>query len=140
MNELQSVIGFNEEMLDDAGSSAFAGLAGTEAENVTDQLLDDDEVTCWTCGSEVDQEQIESRIETLQERRETMTEEIETVEAEVEELESEDYSAVLDLHKEANQLEYELGKLETDLERVDSNVREIENRIAEQDEIESRLD
>jgi DNA repair exonuclease SbcCD ATPase subunit len=200
VNELQSIIGFNEELSGDADSSAFADLAdaGSDGE-VTEQLLEDDLTTCWTCGTEVEVSQIEAtvdrlrelsqtavgevneldgeieelrsekreyerarrererledrcseleteisrtdaRVETLQERRETLTAEIESVEGEVEALEDESHSAVLELHKEANQFEYELGKLETELERVTENIEEIENRIAEEAEIENRLE
>lgn len=63
VNELQSVMGFNEEMLSDAGS--FADLVPNDEENLTDQLVADDEVVCWTCGSEVAQDQIESTLSQL---------------------------------------------------------------------------
>ena len=198
VNEIQSVIEFNEQMLDDAGAAAFEELSDDETTG-TDQLLNDDEATCWTCGSTVEREQIEAtlarlreqsrtevgevndlearldelsaekreyeqarrerarledrraeveseqaaieeRVEALRERREAITDEIESVQADVEALEADGADVVLDLHEEANQLEYELGQLENDFERIDANIREIESRIADQSEIEDRLE
>ncbi|OYR85451.1 chromosome segregation protein SMC [Halorubrum ezzemoulense] len=75
VSELQSVIGFNEELLEEAESSVFAGLATGGEDEVTDQLLDDDKVTCWTCGSEVDRDQIGATVSRLcQLSQETMSE------------------------------------------------------------------
>lgn len=75
MSELQSVIGFNEELLEEAESGVFAGLATGGEDDLTDQLLDGDKVTCWTCGSEVDRDQIGATVSRLRQlSQETMSE------------------------------------------------------------------
>lgn len=75
VSELQSVIGFNEELLEEAESGVFAGLATGGEDELTDQLLDDDKVTCWTCGSEVDRDQIGATVSRLRQlSQETMSE------------------------------------------------------------------
>ncbi|ELY62495.1 archaea-specific SMC-related protein [Natronococcus jeotgali] len=68
ISQLQRTIQFNEQLLEDPGE-----FLGGEADNndgpVTDQLLSDADsgtVTCWTCGSSVATDQIETTIEQLQ--------------------------------------------------------------------------
>ena len=68
ISQLQRTIQFNEQLLEDPGE-----FLGGEADNndgpVTDQLLSDadsETVTCWTCGSSVATDQIETTIEQLQ--------------------------------------------------------------------------
>ena len=122
VNELQSVIGFNEEMLDDAGSGAFDGLGDDDAEDVTGKLLDADEVTCWTCGSSVEREQIEATLEQLRDRSQTAV-------GRANELERE----IADLETEKN--EYERSQRERD--RLEERLSEIQD---EQGEIEGRIE
>ena len=83
VNELQSVIKFNEKMLDSPGSTAFEGLADAGAGDVTGQLLGDDEVACWTCGSRVGRDQIEATLGQLRERSRTEVEEANELERRV---------------------------------------------------------
>jgi len=62
-SQLQSTIQFNEQLLEEP-DSVPADNDRADEEPVTDQLLDDAEtVTCWTCGSSVAREQIETTIE-----------------------------------------------------------------------------
>ncbi|WP_435096621.1 archaea-specific SMC-related protein [Halorubrum sp. N11] len=122
VNELQSVIGFNEEMLDDAGSGAFDGLGGEDAEDVTGKLLEADDVTCWTCGSSVEREQIEATLEQLRDRSRTAVGRAKQLEREIDELETE-------------KREYERSQRERD--RLEERLSEIER---EQEEIEARTE
>ena len=80
INELQTIIGFNEDMLD-GGSASSAVLDalrdgdertdadGDRASGLTDQLLADSGTVCWTCGSEVERERIETTLDRLREVR-----------------------------------------------------------------------
>ncbi|ELY59270.1 Kinetochore-Ndc80 complex, subunit Spc25 [Natronococcus jeotgali DSM 18795] len=68
ISQLQRTIQFNEQLLEDPGEF-FGGEADNNDGPVTDQLLSDadsETVTCWTCGSSVATDQIESTIEQLQ--------------------------------------------------------------------------
>ncbi|NUE03761.1 chromosome segregation protein SMC [Halorubraceae archaeon YAN] len=68
--QLQSIIQFNEEMLNGTNAEIAAALREDESQSVTDQLLaDTDSVICWTCGSEVETTQIESTIDSLRDLR-----------------------------------------------------------------------
>jgi DNA repair exonuclease SbcCD ATPase subunit len=67
ISQLQRTIQFNEQLLENP--SEFLGTGEHSDDGpVTDQLLSDDSetVTCWTCGSSVGTNQIETTIEQLQ--------------------------------------------------------------------------
>lgn len=66
VSELQHVIGFNEEMLTDPRSPALADL-GDDDRPVTDGLAAGERISCWTCGGEVETEQVERTLERLRE-------------------------------------------------------------------------
>jgi len=64
INELGSVINFNEEMLEEEGLD----IDGTvEGETPIDKLTADTEIACWTCGSEVSTDQIDENPRPAQE-------------------------------------------------------------------------
>jgi predicted nucleic acid-binding Zn-ribbon protein len=73
LTKLQSVIQFNEGMLDGTSRDIAEALRGQEDDAaVTDQLLETSEsVVCWTCGTEVDPERIERTLERLRGLRES---------------------------------------------------------------------
>jgi septal ring factor EnvC (AmiA/AmiB activator) len=72
LTELQSIIQFNEDMLDGDDLGRLDALADdTETDGaVTDQLLADETVTCWTCGTDVETDQIEATLDRLRSLRE----------------------------------------------------------------------
>jgi|AntDeeMetagen681_2_1112603.scaffolds.fasta_scaffold03370_2 chromosome segregation ATPase len=67
IQDLQSVIQFNEEMLNEGGNGVLDEVVedGGADGDVTAQLVENDEVICWTCGSETTSEQIESTLDSL---------------------------------------------------------------------------
>jgi chromosome segregation ATPase len=79
INELQTIIGFNEDMLEESASTAVltalrsaSGEAGVDGDDdrasaLTDQLVADSDTICWTCGSEVEQDRIKATLERLRE-------------------------------------------------------------------------
>jgi len=73
-SQLQSVIQFNEEMLDGTPPAIAEALRDEEStETVTDQLLADSEsVVCWTCGSDIETDDIESTLDRLRFLRQEM--------------------------------------------------------------------
>ncbi|WP_435197309.1 archaea-specific SMC-related protein [Natronomonas sp. EA1] len=76
VNELQSIIGFNEEMLDGDTNAIQAALDEEGADGaVTDQLVGSSEVVCWTCGTEVEKSAIESTVDRLRSLRSDLLEE-----------------------------------------------------------------
>jgi len=85
--EIQSVIRFNQERLEE-GAGTFGSVVDDESaqESVVAELLPDQTVTCWTCGSEVETEQVATTIEKLQELSQELSGRITELEDELEEL------------------------------------------------------
>ena len=120
INEIQTVIGFNEEMLEEEDHELFAAVGKDDSsdEPVTDQLLKGDNVTCWTCGSEVGHEQIESTLERL---RELSSQKFETK------------SELDDRLDELMNEQQELQEVQQSRERIKRRLTELDNEIENQE-------
>ncbi|MFC6954232.1 archaea-specific SMC-related protein [Halorubellus litoreus] len=153
VSELQSVIQFNEDMLSEANDELLGALAGGDTDAgddaVTDQLLasESGSVACWTCGTTVDREQIESTLETLRATREAKMSDISAVEADLEEVQSarreakrkqenreqtrskvDDIDAEIDRHQSAiESLQNERDELQAEIESLQDDVDELES-------------
>ena len=137
VNELQSVIGFNEEMLEDGDTSALETLSGESTEDVTEQLLPSDDVTCWTCGSAVEKQQIESTIDQLREISRDKFEEVNGLDDEIDEL-SEKKKSLQQSQRERDRIERRLSDLEREIERSENTIDTLQTRRKEvTDEIET---
>jgi DNA repair exonuclease SbcCD ATPase subunit len=124
LNELQSVIGFNEEMLSDAESGAFVDTGSNDDnEAISDQLLSDDKVTCWTCGSDVAQDQIEATLSKLRERSREDVSEINELDTKISELQSE--------KREFEQAQRERNRIERRLDSLENEIKQTEQTIAD---------
>jgi peptidoglycan hydrolase CwlO-like protein len=101
INELQTIIGFNEDMLEgESANSAVLDVLrdgegngetdgdGDRAGALTDQLLAGNETVCWTCGSTIEAERIEATLDRLREVRTEYFEERRALRGEIDELES----------------------------------------------------
>jgi chromosome segregation ATPase len=127
INELQGVIGFNEEMIEDGESTLLEGLADEGAREVTEQLLSDESVTCWTCGSDVDREQIESTVDHLRELSRTKLSTVNELDAEISEFQAEkrDYE---DSQRERERIERRLTELDTEIERSEDTIENLQEK------------
>jgi chromosome segregation ATPase len=156
INEIQSIIGFNEEMLE-AGEHEIVEATSdepTSEEAVTDQLLEKTKVSCWTCGREVEREQIEATVERLRTFSSEKFEEISEIESQLDELTTkqeelketqrrrekvkrgiEDLETKLETQKETIQeLEDRRDNLRSEIQTIEENVEELEDNKS-QDEI-----
>jgi chromosome segregation ATPase len=128
VNELQTIIQFNEEMLEGTSreiTDALQADSETDAAVLTDQLVaDTDTVACWTCGSEVAKDEIEATLERLQEYRSETFEERNTIRSEIDELQQQ--KNTLDAHqRERTQLEQRQQQIETELDERETRVEEL---------------
>jgi chromosome segregation ATPase len=137
MSELQNVIGFNEEMLEGENEEVFNALGTDDDEGpLTDQLVSD-EVACWTCGSEVNADQIRSTIERLRGlNREKLAEKNE-LEGEISNLQSK-RRGLEQSQRERDRLDHQLSEIEVEIaDREESIDRLQERRETLIEEIES---
>lgn len=145
IKELQNLIQFNERMSDESGARALETLGpSTETGSVTDQLLDDaGEVVCWTCGSSVPREQIDSTIDRLSELRQTKLDQRADVQAELDELNGRldeirtQQSRRADLERRLSETTEEI---ETREERLDALVEEREKHAETLDSLEAAVE
>jgi len=134
INELQRVVEFNEDMLE--GDTGVAEALHEDERDVTDRLLPDDGTVCWTCGSEVAEDDIESTLGRFRELLSGWVAERSELGAEIDDLESE-----LDERRERRE---ERERLESKRERLADEIEEREAKLeslAEREaELEERVD
>lgn len=139
----QRVIAFNKEMLEGTSADITNALrmdgGSQSAESVTDQLLEGTEIVCWTCGSQVEKENIEETIDRLQSLLKNKHSELGDIESEIEEIKSKKQSIeskqnrVEELSSRRRQVEAEIGNRTDDIE-------DLRQRIEEQSEELDRLE
>ncbi|MFP9191463.1 archaea-specific SMC-related protein [Natrialbaceae archaeon A-CW1-1] len=143
VRQLQDIVQFNEEMLKgthpevrEALANADTDLANTEA--VTDQLLQDDEsVLCWTCGSEVSSEQIETTVDLLRSLHASKLSQQKDLEEKIRDL-REERRQLASTRERRQSIESRLDEISTEivtreerLEELESRQKELESEIAE---------
>jgi DNA repair exonuclease SbcCD ATPase subunit len=140
MNELQSIIQFNEDMLEGTDNEISSVLNGHDDDDdgpITDKLLESDSsVTCWTCGSQVSRAEIENTLDRLrsfrQEKlgdRQSIQDRIEEIQDRIEEIES--------VKQDIESLDERLAEIDVQLEAKRSRTEELESRREElHDEVE----
>ncbi len=128
VNEFQSVIGFNQDMLEDADNGVFDALqTDTENDEVVDELLPDETVTCWTCGSDVEADQIETTVEKLQELSKDTVSDINDIDAELDEL-KEQRRERKDQQRQRERLERRQRELEAEIEDTEARIERLSER------------
>jgi len=136
LSELQNVIRFNEERLEADAPSLEDALDGDDGETVTDELVDGDgEIVCWTCGSEVDRERIESTLEHLQSLHRDELEERNEIEHEIGEL-TERQREIRERERRREHAERRLEEVEEELDGHDDRIAELE---AERERVADRV-
>lgn len=129
LDELQSVVQFNENILDggDTPLDDFGGVASGGP--VTDRLLDES-VVCWTCGTEVNSDQIESTLDRLREFRQDKLSKSNEVERELEDLRSRQEELERQ-QRERTRLERKLEEVETEIDERAERLEDLRERRAE---------
>ncbi|MDS0279815.1 chromosome segregation protein SMC [Halomicroarcula sp. S1AR25-4] len=134
---LQNVIRFNEELL--AGEhTQIAEAIGAKPESVgdiTDQLYRGSKTTCWTCGSRVKRDRIESTVETMRTHREETLSEIDDIEAALDELSAErdDIETAVNRHEDLSET---IAEIDDEIDRRQSTVADLRDR---RDNLSSRV-
>ena len=129
INEVQSVIRFNQDMLDGEDDDLLDALESPENGDgkLTDELLPDETVTCWTCGSDVPHDQIETTVDRLQELSQGKLGEIRDIEDELDEL-TDEVRELEDKQRRREELQRQRSTLETELDRSESAIERLTGR------------
>lgn len=141
LSELQSVISFNEELLEEDGLSvdpdADDDSAGADA--LTNELLDGDRTICWTCGSEVDRESIADTVDQLRDLRTEKLGERNELRDEIEEL-SDRKAELEERRREREQAERRLDEVEDQIAATEERIATLESDREEQVELVESLE
>jgi len=134
ISELGSVISFNEEMLEDEGVGVE--LSDQQSSSApTDELLDTDEITCWTCGSSASTDEVSATLDRLRSLRSKNLDERREVESTIDEL-SEKRSDLREQRNELERAEDRLETVESEIEATEERIADLEERLeAKQDEV-----
>lgn len=136
VNDIQRVIGFNQEMLGESNTDIVEALEETN-DDVTDKLLPDETVTCWTCSSEVPKDQINTTVDRLQELSQNKLGEVNDIENQLNEL-NEKVHELQEKQQRREKLKQRLDKAKNEIERSESTIEKLTNRREElQEEIEA---
>ncbi|WP_435186584.1 archaea-specific SMC-related protein [Halobellus sp. EA9] len=123
INELRSLIQYNEERLEAEDYELLQDGGAAEGGSVTDQLVgeDDETVVCWTCGSSVDREQIESTIDRLKDLRSEKVEQLNTVKSDLESR-KEEQREVNQKQRRRTEIERKIDDIEDELDRRNEQI------------------
>jgi DNA repair exonuclease SbcCD ATPase subunit len=127
INDVQSVIRFNQEMLEDEDADLLDVLENTGDEDITEELLPDETVTCWTCGSDVPRDQIETTVSRLRELSQSKLGEITDIEDKLDEL-TDEVEELRSKQRRREQLQRRRSKLEDEIERGKSGIERLTDR------------
>ncbi|RKS78366.1 hypothetical protein BDK61_4028 [Haloarcula quadrata] len=141
---LQNVIGFNEELLSGEHREITDAIDAKPESvgDITDQLYKGSKTTCWTCGSQVKPERIESTLQSMRDHLQEMVSEIGSIEDELDELTGQ-RDKIAETRTRAQELTATIEDVDAEIERRQTTVtdrRERRNNLsARVEELEERV-
>ncbi|MFB6187978.1 MAG: archaea-specific SMC-related protein, partial [Halobacteriaceae archaeon] len=145
ISQLRSVIQFNQEFLDE-NIELFADLQDNDDEDsaVTDQLVEsNDELVCWTCGNEINTDQIELMLDKFKDMRDEYVEKRSSIDEEIRSLQS-DIEDIESQRQNREQLQSQLQDIDSELETRREELVDLKSRrdnlIDEIEELESEVE
>lgn len=132
INTLQRIIQFNEDNVEGTSTDILDALTDESTEStdgaVTDKLVDDSEtVVCWTCGHEVDREEIEETLDRLRDLRQSKLSESNDIDDQIDELEN-DRITYEEKQRQREQVERQLRRTKEQIEERSDRIEELESR------------
>jgi len=141
---LQNVIGFNEELLS-GEHREIAEAVDAKPESVgdiTDQLYQGSKTTCWTCGSQVKPERIESTLQSMRDHLQETISEIDDIEDELTEI-TDQREEIEETAARKRDLTETIDEVDAEIERRQSSVIDLrerrDNLSARVEELEERV-
>jgi chromosome segregation ATPase len=143
ISQLQSVLQFNEEMLEGDSLGLQQALQNTTDSGsadegaLTDQLLADESETtvCWTCGSEVEHETIDETLDSLRSLREEKSHERNDLRSELDELTTKRSELQTDRDRR-ERLDRKLDEIDREIDDRENTVEEL---VDEREELETEI-
>lgn len=145
VSKLHRIVQFNQEMLDGNGVLGELFSEGDEGA-VADQLLEESESACWTCGSQVKTSEIESMVSRLRELSQSQRTERQRLEEELNELKSEKKRIEnlrdkrVKLSERQETLTADISKREETIDELNAQKEVVEKTIANLEEEAEKLE
>jgi len=129
VNEIQTIIQFNEEKLHESNSEISEALATPTAsqESLTDRLVGEKRVVCWTCGSEVEVTAVTEVLDQLRDMMQSKLDRREQLNDEIDELTTEK-TAHQEKKRQRRQVEDEYESVVQQIEQREERVEELDER------------
>lgn len=135
LDRLQNIIQFNQEMMESTDSELREALVEDDS-HVTDQLIvGQQELICWTCGSNVNPEDVESMLDDLRDLRQEKMAERKDVTASLDDLREEKQEIEKHQHRR-KQIEQRLERIDN---RIDRREEQIEDLREKQEQVTDRI-
>lgn len=134
ISQLRSIIQFNESQLE--GDGVDTPLPTDADGAVTDRLVDDEQVACWTCGSEVASSQITETLDQLRELRTEQFERRNDVESEIADLEAERQS----LREQRDRRASVADRIDSVEQEIDRRETQVEALIEQREELQAAVE
>lgn len=124
IDDLTRIINFNESTLDDATDLPGVTTTTTETDVTAELAPDSDrELECWTCGTTVPHNAIQSRTSELEAYVDDKQSELDSVETELQDVKS-DLAGLRDTKQEREELQRELESVQEQQTRVEESIEE----------------
>ncbi|WP_135855366.1 archaea-specific SMC-related protein [Halorussus salinus] len=140
VSEIQSIVQFNEDMLDGTDSEVADVLRDGDGHDdgaLTDQLLDGEEsVVCWTCGSGVSRDDVKDTLDRLRSFRKEKLSARQSIQDEIDETD-ERVSELERAERERERVNRRLAEIDDEIERKQSRIEDLEAR---RDEIHGEIE
>lgn len=136
VSDLQDVIQFNEDMLNENRTEVREAMGDEHGStDVTAALIEEEEIRCWTCGSEVPQTTISDTIDELKSVREKYMSQISDLETDIEDLQakkeniSENKRRRKEITQRLDEIEEEIEDRKSKIESYREKRTELSNEI-----------
>ena len=134
VGDLQSIVRFNEEQLDERPNGLLSST-NDDGGSVTDKLVDPERTTCWTCGTDVETEQIRNTVDTLRGLYEDKLDRIEEIQNELDDLTAR-RRTFEERERRREQLQQRLEGISTQIGDREASIGRLEER---RDELEAQV-
>ncbi|AUX08275.1 chromosome segregation protein SMC [Halalkaliarchaeum desulfuricum] len=149
IGKLQSVISFNEELLEGDDATVERVFQAADAADrtddgaITDELLSADTTVCWTCGSEVEVDRIDGTLDRLRDLRKDQLSQRNELEERIDDLTTE-RKQLRQQQRQQERNERRLERIETELESSRERIETLEEKRealeSEIEELEAQTD
>lgn len=122
-SDLQSVVRFNRDLLEGSPPESL-DAPHDDDKPITDQLVDEELVTCWTCNSTVEPSQIEETVSTLHDLSQQQLQQATDLGEEISELRARK-SALTETQRERTRMTRRRSELDREIETAEDTIDDL---------------